>query len=217
MKHLFWMVPLIFSLTACGGASAPGGGRCREGICVKIDIIEPIRFEEPVTLIITVVSEKDYSDFFVSLSHDVDVVVEGPQDWEKDLQDVTIYKSGASWKTAIQANEQLTYKRMVHLPPREGWLTIVVSVGTLQGLRVEDSISIHLTREGGKVNHSGTRIPITPGPELVDTMDPSLLATLRARPTETPYPTLTAVPTTEAPPLEVLGTPAYPPPETPYP
>jgi hypothetical protein len=75
-------------------------------------------------------------------------------------------------------------------------------------------IRIYMTKEGGKVYLSGTSIPVTQ-PELVDTMAPSLLATLKAMPTDTLYPTLTAVKTTEAPPPEVLGTPAYPPPETP--
>lgn len=213
-RYLTWFI-LLASLTACAGASSFGKHNCSKGgeVCVELRADEPISFGGSVTVTITVTSKKDISDLGMSLSHDVDITVEGPEGWEKDSKDIVFFKGVASWVTAVEANHSITFKRTLYLPPRDGLFYIIAGART-SNLEAVDNIYIYVTREGGKVYLSGTPIPITPGPQLVDTMDPSLLATLKARPTETPFPTLTAVKTTKAPPPGVLGTPAYPPPET---
>ena len=214
MKRFLACVLLLVSLTACGGASSFGKHNCSSGgeVCIEVRADEPISFGGTVTVSITVTSEKDISDLGISLLHNVDVVVEGPQDWEKESQDAAVWESGAGWKTAIEANHTLTFKRLLYLPSRKGEFYVIARASTLD-FEAGDELRIYMTQEGGRVYLSGTKIPITPGPQLVDTMDPSVLATFQARPTKTPYPTMPPIPPTETPPPEILGTPAYPPPE----
>jgi hypothetical protein len=162
MKHLLLVFTLsVLSLSACMGASAPGGGTCKQGVCVKIVAIEPIRYGEPVTVTITITSEKDISNLGVSLYHDVDVMVEEPPSGEKGVKDQTFWKGGASWRVDAKANSHLTFTRKVRFPPREGLFTIVANAST-PSLHAADSIDIYVTREGGKVYLSGTPLPITP-------------------------------------------------------
>jgi hypothetical protein len=212
-------VLVLVNLAACAeGAASPDRHNCSTGgeVCIEVRADEPISFGEPVNVTITVTSQKDISRLGVSLNHDVDIEIQGPQGWEKDLQDAAIYKGGVSWGVAVTASNSANFSWKLFLPPRDGVFRIRAQASTTE-LFAEDMIRIYMTHEGGKVYLSGTPIPITHGPELVDTMSPSLLATLQARPTETPYPTLTIVPTTEAPSPLDQGTPVYPPPETPYP
>ena len=197
-------------------------------MCVEVRADEPILFGEPVVLTIKVISEKDISRLGVSLYHDVDSVVEGPQGWEKDLQDTMIYKGGASWGVAATANNTITFTRKLSLPPREGMFYIIARASTLN-LEAIHEITIYMTREGGKVYLSGTPIPITP--ELL----PVYTVTPGPSPTYVPTPTILVIPTNTitatspaypppegmgmptSPPPEKLGTQAYPPPETPIP
>jgi hypothetical protein len=195
MKCFFVCVLLLVSLTACMGPSAPGGGSCSNGVCVKIRAAEPIRFGEPVLVTIAVTNEKDISDLGVSLYLDADVVVEGPQEWEKEAKNSLVYKGGAGWKIAAKANQPYTAMRKVHFPPREGLFTIVASAST-PSLRVVDSIVIYLTRAGGKVYLSGTPVPIpgwTPGqPIPAVTFTPGPSPTFIPTPTREPSPLATA-------------------------
>ena len=71
---LFLVISLTLSMVSCMGGSSLRG-RCENGICVKLEVSEPIRFNEPVTLTITVSSEKDIQDLGVSLYHDVNVSI----------------------------------------------------------------------------------------------------------------------------------------------
>ncbi len=214
MKRFWVCVFLLVGLTACGGASSFGKHNCSSGgeVCIEVRAEEPIAWGEPVTVNITVTSEKDISDIGISLSHNADVNMEKSQGWEKDSRDITFFDGGVSWVTTVEANRSITFKRILYLPPSDGMFYIIAGART-SNLEAGDEIDIYMTHEGGKVYLSGTRFPITPGPQLVDTMDPSVLATFQARPTKTPYPTMPPVPPTETPPPEILGTPAYPPPE----
>lgn len=88
----------------------------------------------------------------------------------------------------IEANQPLVFKRILMLPPREGEFAIRAQAATRE-LRAGEMIRIDSSKDGGRVYLSGTGIPRSPGPELVDTADPHLLETLRARPTRTATPT----------------------------
>ena len=187
MKRLFACVLLLASLTACAGASAPGGGNCKEGVCVKVQAVEPVRFGEPVTVTVTVTSEKDIPNLGVSLYHDVDVVVEEPQTEEKN-RPAWKGQSGVDWIVNAKANQPLTFTRKVRFPPREGVFDIVVSAST-PSLRVTDSVYIRLTRAGGKVYLSGTSVPVTSGP--LPTVTPGPSPTFIPTPTRGPLPLIT--------------------------
>lgn len=186
MKRLLLVFTLLaLGPTACIGVSAPGGGRCNEGMCVKITVAEPIRFGEPVTVTITVTSEKDISNLGVSLYHDVDVVVEEPQNIEKGVKDQAFWRGGASWGIDAKANTPLTFTRKVHFPPREGFFLVVANAST-PSLHAADSIRIYITREGGKVNPTPKVLPGTPF--LVPAASPPPKWTPASTPTRPPYP-----------------------------
>jgi hypothetical protein len=175
MKRLFACVLLLASLAACAGVSAPGGGNCskRGEVCIKVSATEPVRMDEPVTVIVTVTTYKDIPDLGISIyTYPVDAVVEGPQGWEKEAKNGVVYKGGAGWKIAAKANQPVTFTRKVRFPLQEGLFDIQVSAST-PSLRAEDSLSIHLTRAGGKVYLSGTSVPATSGPLPTITPGPS--------------------------------------------
>jgi|SRR3990172_7336621 len=213
MKRFLICALFMLLLAACADGSSLYQHNCSEGgeVCIEVSVDESISFGEPVNVSIKVTSEKDISRLGVTLYHDADVEVERPQGWEKDLQDVTIYKGGASWEIAVTASNSAIFTWKLYLPPRGGNFRIGAQAFTPE-LFAEDMIRIYMTTEGGKVYHSGTPIPITEGPvPLFTGPSPTF------EPTRTHLIFPTAISTTEAPPLEVLGTPAYPPPGTPYP
>ncbi len=193
MKRLFIFFLSIF-VTACSGVSAPAGGNCRGGLCVKVEAVEPIQFGEPVTVTIAVTAEKDISTLGVSLFHDMDVSVDTPQSLEKEIRDTIVSQRGVDWVVDAKANQSLILSRRLRFPSREGLFNVMVAAST-PSLRVVHSLVIHMTRAGGKVYLSNTPIPITPGPAPTS---PPALRTLLAQPTptrtSTPITTPTRVP-----------------------
>jgi len=194
MKRLLLVFTLsVLGLSACMGASAPGGRRCNnEGVCIKIDVVEPIRFGEPVTVTITATSEKDIANLGVSLSLDADVLVEEPQSVEKGVKDQAFWKGGTSWGIDAKANSPLTFTRKIRFPPREGLFCVDARAGIPTVSSVYDSVCIYVTREGGKIYLSGTPIPLwTPGkpiPAVTITPGPSPTRIRQTTPTRPPYP-----------------------------
>lgn len=207
MKYFFLCVLLLVSLTACAPSSKEGCSENRE-VCVSITAEEPILYGEPVILTITVISEKNITNLGVSLYHDIDIVVEGPQSWENSLSETSIFNGGASWIVSAKANQPMTFTRTLQLPPREGLFPIIVETSTTN-LRAADSITIYITSQGGMILLSGTSIPNIVNP--VPTMNPSMRQTMSARPTDTPFPAFTPLPTNTVTPT----LPPYPPPTSP--
>ena len=195
MKRLWMLTILTLVLAGCGGSAAPSGGQCNKGLCVKIEVVEPIRWEEPLLVQITVTSKDDVSNLGISLIYtENEIAVEEP---EKAEQGEVVWKGdrGLDWRVSIKAGQPVVLKRKLHLPAREGLVELMASAITPQGLRAVDSVRIYLTREGGVVNPTPAVLPGTP--ELVPTMPPELLLT--------PFPTATPWPTP-------FPTPTYPPP-----
>jgi len=155
MKRLFVCVLLLVSLTACAGVSAPSGGSCNKGLCVKVTAAEPVHMNEPVAVTITVTTDKDISGLQVSLSSYPPALVEDGQDWQE---------KGVRWVVDAKANRPQVFTRKVRLPSSEGVFSLTAGAYTPNLPYVADSINIHLTRAGGKVYLSGTSVPITPGP-----------------------------------------------------
>lgn len=162
MKRLWMLTILMMVLTGCGGSAAPGGGQCNQGLCVKIEVAEPIRWGEPLLVQILVVTKDDASNLGISLIyHDKGIIVEEPKKveqgevvWEGD--------QGLDWRVSAKANQPVVLTHRVHLPPREGPIQFIASAITPQGLQTVDSVTIYLTRTGGKVYYSGTPLPTSP-------------------------------------------------------
>jgi hypothetical protein len=163
MKRGWLFVIGIILLAGCMGSAAPGGGKCREGICVKIEVAEPVRWGEPVTVTITVKTETDFPKLGVSLYFiDRSIIVEGPAGWEANCQEGTVWEGGAAWLVEARAGQIMTFVRKIWLPATEESFQILANATTPQGFRVTDSVRISLTRKGGKVYYSGTPVPTRP-------------------------------------------------------
>lgn len=167
---LLIIMSLLFS--ACTGASAPSAGNCRAGICVRMNLSEPVRLNEPVKVTITVESEKDEDGLTVSIgsTHRYAVVVEGQRNWPVNTKG----------RQPIQATTLIRFTE-------EGVFGVIGGVVTRQGLSVDDFVTVHVTRDGATIYPPGTKIPITPGPLPTITRGPS---PIYPRPTPThPRPT----------------------------
>jgi hypothetical protein len=212
MKNLWICFLLLISLSACSSSSSDQGS-CNKNaeVCIKIRAEEPIVYKEPINIVITITSEKDYSMLGISLITWPGIVI---GDTPKVEQGTELWKgqSGVDWMVDIKAGEIVTLTRKIYLPPGEGVFSIAVHASTPE-FRVIDSLNIYQTKDDVKVYLSGTKVPITPGP--LPTTDPILLKTLQAMPTETPFPKHTPAPPVY---LEATSTTrAYPPPGSPSP
>jgi len=210
MKRVLICALLLASLAACTGSSYFDRPNCsaRGELCIEVRAAEPVEFGGQALITVTVTSDKNISDLGVSIYYEPDVVLEVPQEWEKESRDAIIWNMGSSWKTTTEADKPLVIKRTLLLPPRKGNFRIKAMASTDE-FRAADVLYILMTPDGGKVYLSGTGIPRTPGPEMLGTIDPILLKTLWARLTVTAtpivspsamstpviYPTLPAKPT----------------------
>lgn len=162
MKRFWVFAMLMMVLAACRGSAAPGGGQCNQGLCVKIEVAEPIHWGEPLLVQISVVTKDDASNLGISLIyHDKGIVVEEPKKVE---QGEVVWKGdqGLDWRVSAKANQPVVLTHRVHLPPREGSIQFIASAITPQGLQTVDSVRIYLTREGGRVYYANTPVPTSP-------------------------------------------------------
>jgi len=226
VKRFLMCILLFTSLTACANSASDKGGCSMQGeLCIQVRAKEPVHFDEPVTIMITVTSEKDIAGLVVSLTTWPKSIV--VQDAFKAEPGKVSWKDQGKidWRVDIKANQTVTFTRSLTLPPPTIDLAhydIFVRASTPQ-LSADDSLVIYLNREDKQVYLSGTSIPITPG--SLPTMDPVHLATLYAMPTATSWPTWTPPPPTVTPSPSTTPYPApeessslsYPPPAMPYP
>jgi len=197
MKRRWMLAVLMFVLAGCGGSAAPSGGQCNKGLCVKIEVAEPIRWGEPIEVIITVTAGQDISNLQVSLASYPPISIEDQGKWVEE---------GTRTNVNITANRPLVIVRKVRLPT-EGTFELIAGVYTPNLPYVSDSVRIYLTREGGVVNPTPAVLPGTPA--LVPTIPPEWLLT--PFPTATPWPT--PIPTSTYPPPVRTPTPT----QLPYP
>ena len=142
-------------MAGCGGLSAPSGQRCQGGICVEVTLAEPIGFNEPTGVTITVETQQDIPNLEVSLGFsDPDIVVEGERRWVVE----------AKAHTPIQLSTTIKF-------PKEGYFDVLAgALDPHRGLHVDDWVSVRITRTGGTVNPPPEREPRTPAPaERADT------------------------------------------------
>jgi len=74
-------------LAACGGASAPTSQECdKNGLCIALELEEPVQMNEPVAVTITVQSEQDMASLPLNIwfsAPDI-VVIDGESKWTID-------------------------------------------------------------------------------------------------------------------------------------
>ncbi len=188
MKRLYPLTFLILSLVLYGCSGGSAGLKCQLGVCIKIQAVEPVLFNLPVIVNITVTAETDMPSLGVSLSHDANVTVDNPQSLEVEIKNTTAWITGVSWIVDAKANLPLVFTRTLRLPAQEGHYTIVARASTpATGPIATDSFTISLTRNGGAVYYSGTPMPTSPG--LGPTAVPLYPRTpLISTPTSRPYP-----------------------------
>ena len=75
---LIALAAIILLLVIYDGKATPGIGKCREGICIDISIEEPIPFNQPVPVTITVTTDRDASGLELTfVNYDPTIVIEG--------------------------------------------------------------------------------------------------------------------------------------------
>jgi hypothetical protein len=157
MNHKLFSGPVVIVITvwllaACMPASPPGGANCQSGICVDIQLSEPIHFNEPVTATITVETDQDVPQLGVSL-------------W--GFSGVTVDGTGV-WEVNAKAHQPVNFTGTIRFT-QEGYVTVIGDAITLEGRRVVDSVSVYISQAGGTVNPSAPTgpfqaVPYTPQP-----------------------------------------------------
>lgn len=158
-------------LPAC--SSAPGGGKCEGGLCIDVELTEPIRMNEPVPVTITVEStEEDKQGLKVSLWFSApDIQVDGEREWVVDLK----------------AHTSMQFSTTIRFPAREGSYDVVAGALDYQhGRMVRDYVPVRITVLGGTLYPPSE---FTPGvPEPVTTIEVTPLSPLPTPAPETPQP-----------------------------
>jgi hypothetical protein len=155
------------AIAGCGGPSAPGGRRCRGGICVDLELVEPIFLNEPVEVTITVETEEDILGLTIAAgSIDPTILVEGEHKWVVN----------AKAHTPLQLSTTIRFTK-------EGYFNIHGSAyDPRKGSGVRDVERVRITPLGGTVNPPPEREPGTPAPaKRLDTPPPK--ATPESSPT----------------------------------
>ncbi len=153
MKHMIAIAILSICLVSCVAASAPGGRQCSSnGVCIKIQVAGPMRTNEPVIVTATITSNKDFSNVEVAFFSDApDLLIEDKQIWQKGTR---------GEKIDVKANQSVVVSRRI-LFPSEREFNLMVSAMT-STFRVEDSVYVITTKDGGKIYPAGELIPTAP-------------------------------------------------------
>lgn len=191
MKQMIITAVFAVVITACEAAAAPGSMVCTPaGVCIKIQVTGRVRINEPITVITTVIPNKDYPHVSVALSTDGPVLMEDNNTWRKGTQ--------GQW-IDLRANRPVSISHRI-LVTNEGQFYITASATAV--FHVEDWAYIIITKDGGKVYLRGepiptqTRRPLPPLPTVdfskIQTAPPPTIAPNRdvvpITPTRQPYP-----------------------------
>ena len=187
---------LVASSTLSACASAPSGGKCDGGVCIDLELAEPIRVNEPVQVTITVETQEDVPGLKISLwFSDPDIVVDGESIWVVDAK----------------ANVPMQFSTTIRFPRGEGYYRVHAGAQDFVGqLLVQDVARVRMTALGGTLNPPSEGDTRTP--PVLPTVPPALLTPSSPLPTPS-FPVSTAAPTTS--PLDRPTPPASA--STPYP
>ncbi len=219
MKRFFWFsMLLIIVLAAC--SSSGSGAECKEGICVSIEVEEPIQAMEPARFMISVKTEKDITNLGISLYGDLAITI---LDIEKkpDEAEITFQKeSSMDWQIDAKGEEEYVITGHIILAkPTVSYgifrYGLIAAAGHPSIARVTDSITIYLDAEGKQVEESQAKMEIetgfpvpTPPPDL--TIIPETPFPTIVWPTDTPLPSPSPSPSTSPTITRTPTLPSYP-------
>jgi hypothetical protein len=164
---MFLKILVIFSfgvLSSCseGGTSEDRKHCSYEGeVCVGLDIAPSFAAGDPVDLVITVTSAKDFPDLHLVMQFNGEITVDDVVTWEENLRNPTIGNGHAYWNFEMKAGQTLTFKRVLHFPAGQQLYSSVYVEVVNPGRRVRarDNFAVVLTKEGGQVFRVGTPVP----------------------------------------------------------
>lgn len=149
------LIVISLLLFAC---ASPSSGTCDEnGLCVDIELEEPIQMNEPVDVTIIVKSKENMSSLPIFLGASApDILVDGENEWVVDLVD----------------QEPVQLSTTIRFPSREGWYDVYATVLHPAGRVVRDYVPVRITTLGGTTYPESER---TPGvPELIEPVTPTV-------------------------------------------
>jgi hypothetical protein len=164
---IYLLILVIFAISSLAGCSPNGATtgklNCSHGgeVCVNLSTVKSFAMGDAVPLKITVTGSKDTSDLGMSVDTGMEITMDGPQTWEKNVANPTIDGGVAYGDFAIKAGQTLTFNRVLHFPQKEGYFRIIVEVVN-DGRIIDavDSFYVLLTKEaGGQVSMAGTPLP----------------------------------------------------------
>jgi len=188
MKRVFNRVALLavvsLALPACGPVFAPGGGKYQQGIYVKVELTEPVSFNQPVPVTITVETEKDEIGLQINMAVEAGALIEGESHW--------VVNTRAGQPVRVTSTVRFT---------REGYFEVIGGALTREGRHVYTHVLVYVTPAGGTVNPqvppAGTPRPLTAVPSTPRVSTPTPPSTL-------PPPPTSRVPHIQLPPAETL-------------
>ncbi len=208
MKRVLSGLFLAILLAACSGPSAPGGGSCREGICIKIRPVEPLIYNAPITVMISVTTETSILKLGIALDVDqsvmVDPVVGKPPDsmvWSEP--------GLLEWEYTTEPKTPIIIFRTLSFPDNSRDYNIKASAITKQGMIIQDSFYIDLKQGEVKIYLRNTPLPKR-SPQY---LEPYVGTPLPKLPTDTPIIYVTPNLLTQTP-IATATIPAYPAPQT---
>ncbi len=154
------VIVVILGLAACVHASSVDGASCQNGVCVEVQLSEPIRFNEPVTVTITVETEQDEKDVQIGLSSTNPTVIfeGGPRPWMADTK----------------AHQPSKFIRTIHFPApdRAGDLQISGGAKTWTGAYSGDDVIVYTTPEEASLDPTILPQTLEPQPTSPGTHSP---------------------------------------------
>jgi hypothetical protein len=197
LKRFLLIAVVAAWVAACAAGPGLASPNCADGVCVKLEVAEPVALGQPAIFTITVTSDQDRPDLGVTLySDDADVVVEGPQGWEATAREGKVWKASAGWSFAAKANVPVVFKRVLRFPAREAYFSAIVAlhVGPRSYIAF-DQIGFQLAAAGARVYRAGTPLP-TDASMYRATVAPAVNAQGTVIPTPSPHaPTVPSIPT----------------------
>ncbi len=177
----FRLVTLLVVTTllvpACG-VTAPGG-TSQGNNTIEIQLAEPVHFNEPVTVTITVQVSEEIPEFEIYLlTHDSSIIVEGDSKWDvhaRSHQPIVV-------SSHIRFTEEGDFEIQAMTHDRR-----------LGGYVLKGYQSVRITRAGGTINPPSELTPGTPAPVWQTPAIPTSV------PQPTPTPRLTSLTVTENP------------------